>query len=39
MKKMYIKPEMEIYEFDTEDVITTSGEEINGAEDDEYIKE
>lgn len=39
MKKLYIKPEMEITEFDTEDVITTSGDiptddEMNGAEDD-----
>ena len=41
MKKPYIKPEMEIYEFDTEDVITTSGEdgnqttvEINDTEED-----
>ena len=38
MKKPYIKPEMDIYEFDTEDIITTSdGDEINGAEDDDYI--
>ncbi len=27
MKKTYIKPEMEITEFETEDVITTSGGE------------
>lgn len=36
MKKPYKKPEMEITEFDTEDVITTSnGEEINDVDDDE----
>ena len=29
MKKRYIKPEMDIIEFDTKDVITTSG--IGGA--------
>lgn len=35
MKKPYIKPEMDIYEFDTEDIITTSGgDEINDDEDD-----
>jgi len=35
MKKPYIKPEMDIYEFDTEDIITTSnGDEVNDAEDD-----
>ena len=40
MKKLYIKPEMEITEFDTEDVITTSGDNIptgdqeEGGEDD-----
>ena len=33
-KKKYIHPEMEITEFDTEDVITTSGEGIE-YEDDE----
>ena len=27
MEKKYITPEMEITEFDTEDVITTSGED------------
>ena len=35
MKKPYIKPEMDIYEFDTEDIINTSnGDEVNDAEDD-----
>ena len=35
MKKPYIKPEMDIYEFDTEDIIITSnGDEVNDAEDD-----
>jgi hypothetical protein len=37
MDKVYIKPEMEITEFETEDVITTSpgnGEEIGGNEED-----
>ena len=34
MKKPYIKPEMEVTEFDIEDVIATSGEEINDEEDD-----
>ena len=34
MSKEYIKPVMEITEFETEDVITTSGEEfIDGNED------
>ena len=27
MKKEYIKPEVDIFYFDTEDVITTSGDE------------
>ena len=34
MKKKYSTPEMEITEFETEDVITTSGEEINDEETD-----
>ena len=37
MKKPYIKPEMEVTEFDIEDVIANSGEdghEINDEEDD-----
>ncbi len=29
-KKQYVTPEMEITEFDTEDVITTSGGQPNG---------
>lgn len=33
-KEIYVKPEMEIMEFETEDVITTSGEpQIPGMDD------
>ena len=39
MKKNYVKPEMEITEFDTEDVITTStGTNINSRPETEEIQ-
>lgn len=37
-KEIYVKPEMEIVEFETEDVITTSGEPQIPGIDDQYIK-
>lgn len=40
-RKKYIKPDMEIYEFDAEDVIVTSGdgEETGGDEGDKEYSE
>ena len=32
MKEVYTTPEMEIVEFETEDVITTSGTDIDGGD-------
>lgn len=37
MKKKYVKPEMEIFEFDNEDVITTSDKNINDGDEDNII--
>ena len=35
MKKKYLEPEMDVTEFDANDVITTSGGEANPDDDDE----
>ncbi len=33
MKEIYTKPEMEVVEFEIEDVITTSGLDVDGGEE------